>query len=221
MTVEPITLGGAISLEGGDRHPHAARRLRESHPDIGWQDGGDGPVVDARRRHVPARGRLPHRDRAATDHDHRGPVLRRHLRRGGADRARRDTSGPHHRRSQASSPRHPASPIARSGPGTTRPTGSCRRWAMQEIGVFNPYGKPPEAASSLTTGAASTSARATASPRSSSTGSCATATAASRRPRSSVATPPSAACASCRASPSAPMAAATGRATTASTSPRG
>ena len=37
----------------------------------------------------------------------------------------------------------PAWPIAPSGPGTTPPTGSCSQVGQQEIGVFNPYGKPP------------------------------------------------------------------------------
>ena len=70
------------------------------------------------------------------------------------------------------------------------------------------------AASSPTTSGWSTSAAGTASRRSPSTASCAIPTAASRRRRSSAATPRSAACGSCRASPSAPMAASTGRATT-------
>ncbi|CAN5636220.1 hypothetical protein BH23CHL8_BH23CHL8_12420 [soil metagenome] len=40
-----ITLEGTIRLQGGGRHRHAARRLRESFPDIEWRDGGPGPAI--------------------------------------------------------------------------------------------------------------------------------------------------------------------------------
>ena len=39
-----ITLDGAIRLDGGSTHVHAARRLRESFSGIDWTAHGDGPV---------------------------------------------------------------------------------------------------------------------------------------------------------------------------------
>jgi len=46
MATGQITLENAVSLQGGERHKHAARRLRQSHAGIEWRDGGNGPAIE-------------------------------------------------------------------------------------------------------------------------------------------------------------------------------
>jgi hypothetical protein len=43
-----ITLEGPVVLRGGERHVHAARRLRESFPGIEWHELGEGPLLELR-----------------------------------------------------------------------------------------------------------------------------------------------------------------------------
>jgi hypothetical protein len=43
-----ITLEGPVVLRGGERHVHAARRLRESFPGIEWHGLGEGPLLELR-----------------------------------------------------------------------------------------------------------------------------------------------------------------------------
>ena len=45
MATAHLTVERSIVLEGGDRHRHAARRLREAYPGIDWRDGGPGPAL--------------------------------------------------------------------------------------------------------------------------------------------------------------------------------
>ena len=50
-----VTIAGRITVRGGDRHVHAARRLRQSFPQLDWialgpgdTDPGDVPVIALR-----------------------------------------------------------------------------------------------------------------------------------------------------------------------------
>jgi hypothetical protein len=142
MTAERITLEGAISLEGGDRHRHAARRLRESYPGSGWRDGGAGAVVtltdDPSLPEGAFRIEVEPQRITITGGPFSGVIYGTEelIARGGTDPSRitiqRGTI------SQA--------------PGLTYRTfwtwDHSTNWELsqvgqQEIGVFNPYGKPP------------------------------------------------------------------------------
>ncbi len=184
MTAESITLEGAIVLEGGDRHRHAARRLRESFPGIDWRDGGAGAAVTLMDDPSLPEGAFRIEAEAAADQPSRAAPSPASST---APRSSSLAAGriPDASRSRQGVPsrRRPAWRIAPSGPGTTRRTGSSPRWASRRSASSIPMASRP-AASCGTTSAASTSARGIASRPSSSTASCATPTVASRLPRS-------------------------------------
>jgi hypothetical protein len=46
MASGSITFEGPVALRGGGRHVHAARRVRESFPGIRWREMGQGPAMD-------------------------------------------------------------------------------------------------------------------------------------------------------------------------------
>ena len=137
-----ITLDGAVSLEGGDRHRHAARRLQESHPEIEWHDGGgESAIVLTEDQHLPEGAfRIETNDRRITITG--GPFsgviygAEELIARGGADANRITVS----------------EGAISQAPGLTFRTfwtwDHSTNWELsqvgqQEIGVFNPYGKPP------------------------------------------------------------------------------
>ena len=220
MSAESITLEGAIVLEGGDRHRHAARRLRESFPGIAWQDGGAGAVITLEEDGRFAEGAFrivaePPSGSAsravpspASSTGPRSSSL-------AGDRIR-DASRSRSLHLAGARPGLPhlldLGPLDQLGALPGGPAGDRRLQPLRQAARRLPAGLPA-LRRLLLAGIASRP--------SSSTASCATRTAASRLRRSCAATPPSAACASCRASPSAPTVAATGRATTASTWPPG
>jgi hypothetical protein len=142
MTTGETRLEGAVSLRGGDRHAHAARRLRESHPGIEWHGAATGRAVVLREDPALPEGAF------RIDAEPFGIAV---------------TGGPF------SGVIYGAEElIARGGtdPGAIAlPTGTIEQapglayrtfwtwdhstnWELsqvgqQEIGVFNPYGKPP------------------------------------------------------------------------------
>ena len=129
MTSGQLSFEGSVRLEGGERHRHAARRLREAFPGIEWRAGGPGPAIVLHEDPTLPEGAFRIEPQpAARSPGHRWRTL----------------LGRHLRRSRSSSPgaaaipiasscqprpsrRHRAWPIARSGHGTTPPTGSCPR----------------------------------------------------------------------------------------------
>jgi hypothetical protein len=137
-----ITLEGPVVLQGGDQHAHAARRLRESFPGIDWRGTGDGPVLELR-----GDAELPEGAFRVTVEPARividgGPFsgviygAEELIARGGAQPARLVLE---------------AGTVAQE-PGLTYRTfwtwDHSTNWELsqvgqQEIGVFNPYGKPP------------------------------------------------------------------------------
>lgn len=136
-----ITFEGPITIEGADRHVHAARRLREAFPGIGWDAPGGSTVVLVEDASLPegvfridtAPGRV-----SVTGGPFSGVVYGAEelIDRGGADPARMTL---------------PEGAIEQS-PGLAYRTfwtwDHSTNWELsqvghQEIGVFNPYGKPP------------------------------------------------------------------------------
>ena len=144
MAAAHVTVERSMVLEGGDRHRHAARRLKEAYPGIDWRGGGAGPVLVLREEASLPEGAF----RIETE-----PVTRRVtisggpfsgviygaeelIARGGGHPDRLDL---------------PIEPIAQA-PGLAYRTfwtwDHSTNWELsqvghQEIGVFNPYGKPP------------------------------------------------------------------------------
>jgi hypothetical protein len=139
-----MTLEGTIALQGGDRHKHAARRLREAFPSIAWRDGGAGPtVLLAEDASLPEGGFRIEAD-AATQHVtvSGGPFsgviygAEELITQGGGQPGRLDVTPGIHEQT----------------PGLAYRTfwtwDHSTNWELsqvghQEIGVFNPYGKPP------------------------------------------------------------------------------
>lgn len=136
-----ITFEGPITIEGADRHVHAARRLREAFPGIGWDAPGGSTVVLVEDASLPegvfridtAPGRV-----SVTGGPFSGVVYGAEelIDRGGADPARMTL---------------PEGAIEQS-PGLAYRTfwtwDHSTNWELsqvghQEIGVFNPYAKPP------------------------------------------------------------------------------
>ena len=145
MTASHDFLTGTVAVDGGDAFPHALRRLREAFPQVGWQAGkaGDVPAVVLAADPNLAEGAF----RIAAE---AGPVVRiaggtvsgvvygveELIRLGGTAPDRMAL---------------PAEPVA-SAPGLAYRTfwtwDHSTNWelsqiGLQEIGVFNPYGKPP------------------------------------------------------------------------------
>jgi hypothetical protein len=142
MASSDITLEGSVSLRGGDRHGHAARRLRESFPGIDWQDAGTAQVITLAEDPSLPEGafRLTAEPGQVTITG--GPFsgviygAEELITRGGTDPGRVTL---------------PAAPVSQA-PGLTYRTfwtwDHSTNWELsqvgqQEIGVFNPYGKPP------------------------------------------------------------------------------
>jgi hypothetical protein len=142
MAPEPVVLSGAAALPGADEHRHAARRLREAFPGIDWRPAGDGASVELAEDAGLPEGAF----RITTD----GPRVR--ISGGpfsgvinGVERLI-DLGGSHPGRLQL-----PTAPIEER-PGLAYRTfwtwDHSTNWELsqvghQEIGVFNPYGKPP------------------------------------------------------------------------------
>ncbi len=149
MTISPV-FAGPVSVSGGADHPHALRRLRQSFPGIEWHVGagsGDGPVLDLRvdtalpeggfSIFVDAADRRPPRV-SLTGGPFSGVIygIEELIAHGGGDPGRITL---------------PEVPVAQN-PGLTYRTfwtwDHSTNWELsqigqQEIGVFNPYGKPP------------------------------------------------------------------------------
>jgi hypothetical protein len=144
MASRMITLEGSVALLGRDRHRHAARRLRESHPAIDWRAGGDGPAIALSEDASLAEGAF----RIEAD-----PVASRVTVTGGpfsgviyGAEELIARAGGHPARLEV-----PSDPIV-GAPGLAYRTfwtwDHSTNWELsqvghQEIGVFNPYGKPP------------------------------------------------------------------------------
>ena len=143
-----VALSGTVIVSGAGAHPHALRRLKACYPDVDWQTGysADRPLVELRTNPLRAEGSF------AISVDHTGPAPRitveggpfsgvifgveELLSKAGANPARVmvDTNG------------------TSQTPGLTYRTfwtwDHSTNWELsqigqQEIGVFNPYGKPP------------------------------------------------------------------------------
>ena len=144
MAAATITLDGPVVLLGGDAHLHAARRLRETHPGIDWRTAGDGPgIVLAQDPALPEGAFRITTDAAArrttiTGGPFSGVIFGTEelLARGGGHPSRIEL---------------PVEPIAQA-PGLAYRTfwtwDHSTNWELsqvgqQEIGVFNPYSKPP------------------------------------------------------------------------------
>jgi hypothetical protein len=143
-----IALSGTVLVNGAGAHPHALRRLRDCYPDIDWQMGHstDRPMIDLRTNPLRAEGSF------AITVDPSGPAPRVTVEGGpfsGVIFAVEDLV------SKAGS--HAARFMVDTA-GTTQTPGLTYRtfwtwdhstnWELsqigqQEIGVFNPYGKPP------------------------------------------------------------------------------
>lgn len=142
MASGEVTLEGAVSLQGGDRHTHATRRLRESYPGITWQGGGSGPVIllaeDASLPEGAFRIEVEPLRITITGGPFSGVIYGAEelIARGGTHPSRISIS---------------PGTISQA-PGLTYRTfwtwDHSTNWELsqvgqQEIGVFNPYGKPP------------------------------------------------------------------------------
>jgi hypothetical protein len=145
---DKVNLAGPVRVEGADAFPHALRRLGEAYPQVAWRSDGDGaaPVLNLARDESLAEGAFRIAVEAGGDH----PVVRivgggvpgviyaveDLIGRGGSDPA-----------SLAVAPG-----TIESSPGLAFRTfwtwDHSTNWELsqighQEIGVFNPYGKPP------------------------------------------------------------------------------
>jgi hypothetical protein len=146
-SINPI-LAGSVVVEGAERFPHALRRLKESFPGVGWRsgkvDGGGMAIVLAEDRSLPegAFRILPELDKGPVVRVLGGPFsgviygVEELIARGG-DKTHQLVL--------------PAESIE-DAPGLTYRTywtwDHSTNWELsqighQEIGVFNPYGKPP------------------------------------------------------------------------------
>lgn len=142
MPTDDLILRGSVTIEGAARHPHAARRLRESFPAIAWRQAGDGPAI----RLVEDRALPEGAFRIAADATgltiaggpFSGVIY------GAEELIARNSGNP---KLIAMS----REPIAQA-PGLAYRTfwtwDHSTNWdlsqiGVQEIGVFNPYGKPP------------------------------------------------------------------------------
>ncbi|MFO1540931.1 MAG: hypothetical protein ACKOTZ_10915 [Chloroflexota bacterium] len=142
---ETIVIDGAVALAGADRHVHAARRLRESFPGLAWHDGaagsGSAAIVLAEDSALPE-GAFRVTASAGRIEIAGGPFsgviygAEEVIARGGSHRGRIAL---------------PAGTHAET-PGLAYRTfwnwDHSTNWELsqvgvQEIGVFNPYGKPP------------------------------------------------------------------------------
>jgi hypothetical protein len=135
---------GTVALTGGDRNRHAARRLREAFPAIAWRDGGTGPAVILREDASLAEGAFriepePAAERVTIIGGPFSGVIygSEELIEQGGDRPDRIEL--------------PEETIEQA-PGLAYRTfwtwDHSTNWELsqvghQEIGVFNPYGKPP------------------------------------------------------------------------------
>jgi hypothetical protein len=144
MAAAKMTVDRSIVLEGGDRHRHAARRLKEAHPGIDWRDGGPGPALVLREDAALPEGAFrieaePSTRRVTiTGAPFSGVIYGTEelIARAGGRADRLDL---------------PLGTIAQE-PGLAYRTfwtwDHSTNWELsqvghQEIGVFNPYGKPP------------------------------------------------------------------------------
>ncbi len=145
---DKVNLAGPVRIDGAAAFPHALRRLSEAHPQVAWRSEGDGatPVLTLAEDEGLAEGAFRIAVEAGQDH----PVVRiagggvpgviyaveELIDRGGSDPA-----------SLAVAPGS-----IESSPGLAFRTfwtwDHSTNWELsqighQEIGVFNPYGKPP------------------------------------------------------------------------------
>ncbi|MFN8620367.1 MAG: hypothetical protein U0869_06435 [Chloroflexota bacterium] len=142
MSNEPITLQGPVALHGGHEHRHAARRLRETWPLVEWHDGGPGPTIMLAQDDDLAEGAFridAYADRISI---HGGPFSGVIY---GVEELIKRAAG-HPGRIEL-----PAG-LIEGAPGLAYRTfwtwDHSTNWELsqvgqQEIGVFNPYGKPP------------------------------------------------------------------------------
>jgi hypothetical protein len=144
MTSGQWSFERSVRLEGGERHRHAARRLREAFPGIEWRADGPGPAIllhedptlpegAFRIQPDPVNGRL---DIAGGPFSGVIYAVEELIARGGGHPDRIEL---------------PAETVAQA-PGLAYRTfwtwDHSTNWELsqvghQEIGVFNPYGKPP------------------------------------------------------------------------------
>jgi hypothetical protein len=145
MPTEQLTLEGDVVLEDGQQHRHAARRLHEAYPAIGWRDAGTGPRITMREDPGLPEGAFRidvEADGAPSISVVGGPFsgviygVEELIARGGTD------------------PAQLTLPLGsmEGAPGLAYRTfwtwDHSTNWELaqvgqQEIGVFNPYGKPP------------------------------------------------------------------------------
>ena len=148
--VSKTVLTGAIAVEGGRAHPHALRRLRQAYPGIDWRTGPGSdtrPVLELKADNTRPEGSFRISTAAAAGSAPRisvagGPFsgviygVEELIARGGIHPGR--LSVPDH--------------LIEQTPGLTYRTfwtwDHSTNWELsqigqQEIGVFNPYGKPP------------------------------------------------------------------------------
>jgi len=139
-----VTLNGSVAILGADRHIHAARRLRESFPGIRWQDGAgaDGAAVVLTEDRGLAEGAFRIVAEGPRVTIAGGPFSGVIY---GAEELIAQAGGHPDRIAL------PDAPIAQA-PGLAYRTfwnwDHSTNWELsqigvQEIGVFNPYGKPP------------------------------------------------------------------------------
>ncbi len=142
MTTAPIVVEGSVALDGGDRHPHAARRLHESFPGLDLRPGGKGPRIELREDPSLAEGAFrieaaPERI-SVTGGPFSGVIygVEELIDRAGGEPGRLTLE--------------PG--VIEDAPGLAYRTfwtwDHSTNWELsqvgqQEIGVFNPYGKPP------------------------------------------------------------------------------
>jgi hypothetical protein len=146
MATGHLTLAGTVGLQGGEAHRHAARRLRETHPGIDWRGGNDGPgIVLVEDASLPEGTFRIEPDAAAqapritvTGSPFSGVIygVEELIAHGGGHPDRLHVSGA----------------TITQAPGLAYRTfwtwDHSTNWELsqvghQEIGVFNPYGKPP------------------------------------------------------------------------------
>ena len=148
MTAESITLEGAARA-GGWRSSrtrrtaptgvlpghHLARRR--------WRTARLGRSSRSRRTPRLPEGAFRIEAEPARHQHHGRPLLRRHLRRGGADRPRRIASRTHRPRRRGTIAQAPGLAYRTFWTWDHSTNWELSQVGQQEIGVFNPYGKPP------------------------------------------------------------------------------
>ena len=137
-----ITIDGAVSLRGSDGHKHAARRLSEAFPGIVWHPGESRPVIELYQDETLPEGafriEVETQRISVTGGPFSGVIygVEELIARGGARPGRITISA-------GAISQAPGLPYRTFWTWDHSTNWELSQVGRQEIGVFNPYGKPP------------------------------------------------------------------------------